>query len=330
MFLEELAQKAGFDFFGDPKFKIFGVSDIHNTKPGYLSFGHILSLKDFCRHSPKVVWVVPEKHSFLEQGLIVANHKQAMASILPFFKQKQENKSGISKFSDLDESAKVHPSVSVGSFSKVSENVRILEGSVLHSQVYVGKGCKIGKNCVLFPGVVLMDGVTIGDNCILHPGVKLGSDGLGFFKEDQKWSKIEHLASVWVGDDVEIGPNTCVDRGVLSDTVIESGTKIDSLVHIAHNVRIGTGCMIAAQSGISGSANIGDCVTIGGQVGIADHVSVANNVLLCSRSGLTKDINQAGAVLSGFPAQNHKEEIKQYVGLRSFIKKKIKQKKEKK
>ena len=203
--------------------------------------------------------------------------------------------------------------------SSIATSARIGEGATVSPGVYIGEHVEIGNNCMLGPAAVIGRGVKIGNNttiganasishsligdrCIIHPGARIGQDGFGFSKEASGHLKIPQLGRVIIQDDVEIGANTTIDRGSLSDTVIGEGTKIDNLVQIGHNTYIGRQCIIAAQVGISGSCQIEDNVLFGGQVGVADHVTIGQNTLVAARSGVSKSL-KGGRVYGGFPAR---------------------------
>jgi len=207
----------------------------------------------------------------------------------------------------------IHPTVQMGRNVSLGNDVRIgahvvlgndvtlEEGVRLFPGVYIGDECVIGKDTVLCPNVVLYRGVRVGRGCLIHAGTVLGSDGFGFMPVGGRLRKVPHLGGVEVGDDVEIGANTCIDRAKTGMTTIGSGTKIDNLVHIAHNVNIGPSCVLAGQVGIAGSTTLGIGVMLGGQVGIKDHLQVGNGVQMGAQSGLMKSV-AAGEILFGSPA----------------------------
>lgn len=186
----------------------------------------------------------------------------------------------------------------------VEDGAKVGDGAALYAGVYLGVGCEIGLNCALHHGVTLYPGARLGNRVILHAGAVVGGDGFGYVMADDGYRKFPQIGGVIIEDDVEIGPNTTVDRGSLGTTVIGAGTKIDNLVQIAHNVRIGRHCVVAAQTGISGSVEIGDYVVIGGQVGIGDHVRIGDRAVVGSGAGiLTGKIIRSGSVVWGTPAR---------------------------
>lgn len=210
---------------------------------------------------------------------------------------------GIHPSAVVDHAAQVHPRASVGALC------------------VIGAGAIVGADTVLMPRVTVSEGCAIGERCVLHSGVVIGADGFGFApRADKSWEKIEQLGAVRIGDDVEIGANSCVDRGALDDTVIESGVKIDNLVQIGHNVRIGAHTAIAGNVGIAGSATIGAYCQIGGGAGILGHLSIADGVVISSCSTVTKSVSEPGLYTGFFPLDTNAEWEKNAVSLRQLHK----------
>ena len=222
----------------------------------------------------------------------------------------------------------VHPSAVIGSGSAWEDPVAIGPYVVLGDGVRLGKNVRIGAGCVLgdgvrvgddvqiYPHVVCYSGTVIGNRAILHAGVRLGSDGFGYILSQggALARKIPQIGRCLVGDDVEIGANTTIDRGSFDDTMIGTGTKIDNQVQIAHNVRIGARCLIAAHVGIAGSTHLEDEVIVGGQAGMADHVRIGRGARLSAGAGAIGDV-EAGATMSGFPARSHREFLRAQAAL---------------
>ena len=199
--------------------------------------------------------------------------------------------------------------VSIGPLCHVSKSARIAARAVLHAQVEVGADCEIGEDCELFPGVVLYPQVRLGARCVIHAGTVLGSDGHGFEPSSRGWIKIPQCGGVLIEEDVEIGANTTIDRARFGVTRIGRGTKIDNLVHIAHNVCVGEGSMIVAQVGIAGSTRIGRAVIIGGQAGLGGHLEVGDAARIGGQSGVMASI-AGGGEYWGTPARLKKETLR--------------------
>jgi UDP-3-O-[3-hydroxymyristoyl] glucosamine N-acyltransferase len=203
----------------------------------------------------------------------------------------------------------------------IGKNTAIMAGAVILAGASIGDNCIIYPNCVierdtvigsntkLYSGVVIREKCIIGSDCIIHPGVVIGADGFNFFDNNSEKIKMPHIGIVKIGDRVEIGANSTIDRAVVDATEIGNGTKLDNLVHVAHNVKIGKKCIIAAQAGISGSSVIGDNVMILGQAGIIDHVTIADNSIILPQSGISGDLKTAD-IMFGTPARPRKEHHK--------------------
>ncbi|MCX5792103.1 MAG: UDP-3-O-(3-hydroxymyristoyl)glucosamine N-acyltransferase [Elusimicrobia bacterium] len=191
-------------------------------------------------------------------------------------------------------------SVHVGAFAVVEEGAVLGDWSVIGAQCYVGRNAKVGARSRLYPGVKLLDGCEVGPDAILHAGVVIGSDGYGYVSPEGRHEKIPQLGKVIVEDSVEIGANTTIDRAALQTTVIGAGTKIDNLVHIAHNVSVGKNCLIMAQAAIAGSTVIGDNVIVAGQAGISDHLTIGNNTVIMGKTGVMSSLGPNQLVFGHF------------------------------
>ncbi len=206
-------------------------------------------------------------------------------------------------------SAVVHPSfqppsgLTVGPHCAIGPNVCIGENTILDASVIVEENVSIGKDCRIYPHVVIRRNCKIGDRAILHPGAVIGSDGFGFAEKEGRYTKIRQLGWVEIGHDVEIGANTCIDRGALGPTILRDGVKLDNLIHVAHNVEIGEHSAIAAQTGISGSVRVGSHVKIAGQVGLAGHLEIGDGAFIGAQAGVSKSV-PAKAVVTGTPARD--------------------------
>lgn len=201
------------------------------------------------------------------------------------------------------------PRPGVASTARLGRGVELGAGVHVGEHVVLGDGVRVGDGTVLHPSVTAYAGTVIGARCVIHSGVRLGSDGFGFVQRDGAHVKIPHVGRCLIGDDVEIGANTTIDRGSVADTVIGAGTKIDNLVQIGHNVHVGKGCLIMAQAGISGSTRIGDGVIVAGQAGIAGHVTIGAGARIAAQAGVFGDV-PAGESWSGYPARPHRESLR--------------------
>lgn len=233
--------------------------------------------------------------------------------------------SGIHRTAVVHESARLGRGVAVGAHAVVSDNVTIGDHTAIGAGALIGAGVRLGAGCDIKSNVSIYPGATVGDRVIVHAGAVLGSDGFGFVRDEQsgRYTKFPQIGRLEIGDDVEIGANSTVDRGALDATVIGRGTKLDNLVHVGHNVRIGENVVIAAQTGISGSAVIEDGVVVAGQVGIADHVTVESGAVLGAQCGVPtgKVIRGKGILFWGTPARPIKQYLKELAVLARLAKK---------
>jgi UDP-3-O-[3-hydroxymyristoyl] glucosamine N-acyltransferase len=220
------------------------------------------------------------------------------------------------------ESVRLGKNVWIGPHVSIEEGVEIGDNAIIESNSVIKKNCRIGASCRIYPNVTLYDDTVLGHNVILHGGAVIGADGFGYVRDKDKIYKFPQTGKVVIGDDVEIGANTTVDRGSMSDTVIGSGSKIDNLVQIAHNVKIGKNTIVAGHTGISGSTTIGENSTIAGKVGIADNLSIGSNVIVGGGSSVIGSIRD-NEVVWGFPARPIRE-MKRQLAVLSWMAKHFK------
>ena len=241
------------------------------------------------RLPPEVAIIAPEEYfSPTRDGLTAINPRAKLPELLSLFSQTQSHQTGIHPKAEVSPTAKISPSAYISALA------------------YVGENSVIGSGTIIEPNAVIMSNVKVGERCIIHSGSVIGSDGFGFERTSEGLVKIPQIGGVTIGDDVEIGACTTIDRGTMRDTVIGSGTKIDNHVQVGHNVSIGRNCIICSMSGIAGSSIIEDNVTISVQAGVTDHVRIGANTIIAGRTGVTNDI-PSGSVVSGFPARPHNE-----------------------
>ncbi len=238
-------------------------------------------------------------------SLVVDDPYLAYAKAATLFSSPLSPGPGIAAGAFVHPDASIAPGASIGSGCVIEQGARVGEAGVLEAGVFLGRGSVVGPRCHIYPRVVIGENVTIGAGVILHPGAVIGSDGFGFAPEGERWFKIPQLGGVRIGNDVEIGANTTVDRGALGDTVIGDGVKIDNQIQIAHNVSIGAHTAIAAGVAIGGSARIGKRCRIGGAAAIAGHLEIADDVVLTATSAVSSSIGEAGTYSSGMPVQEN-------------------------
>ena len=231
----------------------------------------------------------------------VAEPYKAFSELLEYYNSNIPQKTGIEPHSFIHPSAKIGKNVYIGAFAYIGEKAVIGDHAKIFPQVYIGADVHVGEGSILYPGVKVYHDCRIGRNCIIHAGTVIGSDGFGFAPDGADYKKIPQIGNVVIGDNVEIGANSTIDRATMGSTIIRNGVKLDNQLQVAHNVEIGENTVIAAQTGISGSTKIGRNCQIGGQVGMAGHIHIGNNVRVGAQSGIINDVED-NKVLIGSPA----------------------------
>ena len=295
---------------GDPNLEITGVSEIQNGKSGTITFLGNQAYKKYM-DSTKASAVIVSNEKFLsgKDGVIVRNPQFAMAKVLSKFFPNEYNAKGIHPKAIVDSSSNIGNNVTIEAGAVIEAGVTIDDSTFIGANVFIGKNTKIGSECNIYQNVVIYQDIFIGNKVIIHGSAVIGCDGYGFVKDEGKQLKIPQTGTVLIGDDVEIGANSVIDRATIGETIISNMTKIDNLVHIGHNVQIGSGCLITAQVGIAGSAIIGDNCSIGGQAGVVPHVEIGPKSIIAAKSGVTKSLI-GGEIYGGYPARPIKEQHK--------------------
>ena len=307
---------------GDRNIDIFNISKIEEGSKGSLTFLANPKYTEFIyttKASAAIVSSDFEPTERIELTLIkVKDPYSSFTTILELFDKDLSKRKGISQLTDVDKSSKISDSAFIGSFSSVGENSIIGEKCIIENQVFIGNNVKIGKGCLIYPGVKILDDTIIGQNCIIHSSTTIGSDGFGFApNDDGSYKKIPQTGNVMIGDNVEIGSNSTIDRATLGSTIISNGVKLDNQIQVAHNVEIGENTAIAAQSGVAGSTKIGKNCMIGGQVGIIGHIKIGDNVKIQAQAGVTSNI-ESNSRVTGTPAISYMNYNKSYVHFKNL------------
>ena len=312
-----LSQLIGGTVEGDPNVLISGPSKIEEGKPGTVTFLGNLKYEQYIYTTLASVVIVDKTFSpkqAIHSTLIrVDDVYVAVAKLLEQFGQSLYLDRGISEQAQIDPSAKIGEDTSVGDFVQIGPGVEIGNNCNIYPNVFIGQGVRIQNNSTIYPGVRIMHQSQIGNNCIIHCNAVIGCDGFGFAPQpDGSYQKIIQAGNVIIEDYVEIGANTCIDRGSMGATIIRTGVKLDNLIHIAHNVEIEANTVIAAQAGIAGSTKIGKNCQIGGQVGFVGHVSIADGTQIQAQSGIATGVKKPNSKLFGSPAIDYQNYLKSY------------------
>ncbi len=306
---------------GDSSLQISTLSGITEAKDGSLTFLSNTKYKNhlYDTHASAVLVnkdFTPDKSGY-PTLIRVDNAYSAFTTLLTMLDGKLNGKRKLTQevhhTAQVSADAHLEINVGIGAYTIVEKGCEIGANTLIYPHVYIGENVKIGKNCTLYSGVRIYSGCVLGDDVILHANVVIGSDGFGFApNSDGTYNKIPQLGNVVVGDRVEIGAGTIVDRATLGTTRIGNGVKLDNLIQIAHNVEIGDHTVIAAQTGIAGSSKIGKYCVIGGQVGISGHLKIGDYVKIQAQSGITKNLKE-GEVVQGSPAFEYNHWSRSYV-----------------
>ncbi len=303
MRLSELAEELGARLEGDGEVEISSVAPLEEAGEGDLSFLANPKYKPLLESSRAAAVILgPGQDAGSKNCLRVDNPYAAFVRVLTIFDRRPQPVSGVDERAAVDDSAEIGEGCHIGPYAVVGAGARIGAGSVIHPHVVIYPGAVLGRRCVLHAGAVLRELVELGDGVVLQPGAVVGGDGFGFLPMgDRAPLPIPQIGTVSLGDGVELGANSTVDRAAAGATRLEPGVKIDNLVMIAHGCRIGSNSMIAAQTGLAGSTRLGARVMVGGQVGIGGHLRVGDDAQLAAQCGVMGDL-EGGKAYSGTPA----------------------------
>ena len=308
-----IAEAVGGRVIGDGSVMISGIAPLDRATPRDLSFLGVAKYAGlFATSRAGAVLIAPElaeSPGTVPARVVVAKPQEALLTLLPRFHRSPVAAPGVHPTAVMGRSVVLAAGVSIGPFVVVGDGARIGEGSVIDAHCVIGAGVEIGAACHLYPSVTAYAGARIGDRVTIHAGARIASDGFGYVPRDGQHLKIPHVGRCILEDDVEIGANTTIDRGSIDDTVVGAGTKVDNLVQIAHNVRIGRACLIMAQVGIAGSVRVEDGAMLLGQVGVSGHHTIGKGARLAAQAGVFGDI-PAGETWSGYPARPHKDALR--------------------
>lgn len=316
--LGTLAEFVGGRVVGDPRTRIRGIAGFFEAGPGDITFAseakYIREL-DRCMAEAVIVQADADNVEANMPLILVDNPKYAYAKILSLFAPHIQHYRGIHPSVTVAKGVQFGENISIGSNVTIGEDVRIGQNTIVFPGTYIGDRVCIGRDSIIYPNVVIREDCSIGNRVIVGAGSVIGSDGFGFITVDGVHRKIPQIGSVVIEDDVELGANVCVDRATTGVTRLGKGTKVDNLVQIAHNVQVGSNVIIVAFAGIAGSSVLEDNVTLAAQSGVIDHCHIGKNTVVMARGLVTKDIPD-GAIVSGDPAQPHRNNMRLMASLR--------------
>jgi UDP-3-O-[3-hydroxymyristoyl] glucosamine N-acyltransferase len=314
----QIAEKIRGEVVGNGEMPITGFAAADNARPGDLTFADKEEFFIAAEASPATAILVSGAFTSASKAVIrVANARVAVARLLPVFFPPDEAPQGIHPSANIASSAQIDPTAHIGPGCVVGPRAKLGARSVLMGGNHIGRDCVIGDDTCLYPNVVIYARSQIGHRVAIHAGTVIGSDGYGYVFDEGKHRKVLQVGNVIIHDDVEIGANSAIDRAALGSTVIGQGTKIDNLVHVAHNVVIGRNCLVMGQVGFAGSTKLGDYCVIASQSGIAGHLKLGHQATVGAKSGVMRDVPDKGVVL-GIPAAPDKQAKRQFIAIQQL------------
>ena len=303
--LAGIAERFGLELHGDGDTVIRGAASLDRAGKGDISFlAHPRHADKLAGCRASAIILAADQIDKSACALLVAdNPALAFARVATLFQRPADRQPGVHATAAIAQGATISDSAHVGPQCVVAGDVQIGPGAILDAGCQIGPGCVIGPDCHLMARAVLVQDVLLGARVMVHPGAVLGSDGFGLVADGDDWVKVPQLGRLLIGDDCEIGANTCIDRGALDDTVLENDVRLDNLIHIAHNVHVGAHTAMAGCAAVAGSARIGRHCQIGGGAGILGHIQIADRVTITARTLVTHSITESGIWSSGTPLQ---------------------------
>lgn len=324
--LQEIAAIVGGRVAGDEAIEIDGLDNIAGAGASDLTFAVEPHIEEAKTCKAAAVMLPEGVENFPKTALYVDDPRAAFAKLLEIFTPKLERLAEVSAKAHVGKDVKLGKNVTIMPFAMVDDHAVIGDNVVLYPHTYIGQYAEIGDDSVIYSNATVREHCRVGKRCVVHSSAVIGSDGFGFTTKDGVHTKVPQVGIVVLEDDVEIGAHDGIDRAAMGATVIGKGTKIDNLVHIGHNCKIGANCLIVAQTGISGSTTVGHNVTFGGQVGTVGHINIGANSVYAARSGIIGDMPE-GVFCAGFPVQSHTEWLRMQAAMKKLpeMRKKISQ-----
>ena len=324
--LDQIAKFLHAKLKGDPEYLISGVASLDNAQKEQISFlgkvaGFAHNYRKYLNTTKAGAVILSEDDAkdYAGNALIVPNPYVAYARVTSLFSKEPKRPIGVHSQAVIGENCNIHASASIANCT-IGAGVTIGANSIIEAGCVIGDNVTIGENCHIYANVTVYYDIQIGNRVVIHSGAVIGADGFGMANDQGTWVKIHQLGRVIIGDDVEIGANTCVDRGALDDTVIENGVKLDNLTQVGHNVQIGAHTAIAGCGAIGGGAVIGKYCMIGGAVTVNGHIEIADKTIVTGSSTVGRPITEPGVYSSGLTVQPHREWVKVIVQMPQLCK----------
>lgn len=306
MNLSDIADLVDGHVLGDSSIEVTGVAGLQDAGENDITFAVPPHLEKAVLSKAAAVIIPDTITEFAKPAIRVSNPRVAFTKLVETFVPPVQIDRKVHGAAVLGRGVKLGENVAIMAYAVIADDVVIGDNTIVYPHTYIGHKTVIGSDCLIYPNVTIRENCLIGSRVIIHSGAVLGSDGFGFVTQKGEHHKVPQFGNVIIEDDVEIGANVAIDRAMASSTIVRKGTKIDNLVHLAHNVILGENCIIVAQTGIAGSATIGRNVTFAGQCGSAGHLTIGDNCTFAARSAPISNV-PANSFYAGFPARPHKE-----------------------
>lgn len=304
--LREIAELVGGAVLGDANIIVAGVTNIEAAGSEQITFAVPPHLDKAGASQAGAVIIPDTVTEFNKPAIRVANPRLAFTKLLEIFTPPPSVERGVHPTAVIGKGVKIGTNVAIMAYVVIADNAVIGDDTIIYPHAYIGESVQIGANVIIYPSVTVREQCVVGNGCIIHSNAAIGSDGFGFVTIGGEHHKVPQVGNVVIGDNVEIGSHTAIDRATTGSTIVKRGTKIDNLVHLAHNDVVGENCFLVAQTGIAGSVTIGNNVTFAGQTGSAGHLTVGDNCVFAARAAAIGDV-PANSFYAGFPARPHKE-----------------------
>jgi len=311
--LREIADLINGVLLGDGDLEITGVTNIEDATATDIAFAVAPHLDKAALSGAAAVIIPSTTTEFAKPAIRVENPRVAFVSLLQLFTPHIAIEAGVHDTAIVGKNVSIGENASIMAYAVLADHVKIGDNTIVYPHTYIGDSAIVGSNSLIYPNVTIGQGCQIGNQAVIHSGAVIGSDGFGFITVGGRHQKVPQVGNVLIEDDVEIGANVTIDRATTGSTIVKRGTKIDNLVHLAHNVVIGENCFLVAQTGIAGSVKVGNNVTFAGQSGCAGHLTIGDNCVFAARSAPIGDV-PAGSFYAGFPARPHKEWLRAEAG----------------